>query len=60
MHIKPEIEQEKGLSLRLLLAGVLAALAAPAHASEATQDYDATDLPSGAETGTGDTDIFIS
>ena len=60
MHTKPEKQQENGLSLRLLLAGVLAALAAPAHSGETADEYDASELASGAETGTGGADIFIA
>ena len=60
MHTKPEKQRENGLSLRLLLAGVLASLAAPAHSGEAADEYNASELPSGAETGAGDTDIFIA
>ena len=60
MRTKPEKQQEDGLSLRLLLAGVLASLAAPAHSGETIDEYDASELPSGAETGACDTDIFIA
>ena len=60
MQLKPEIEQEKGLSLRLLLAGVLASLAVPAHTGEAAEECDTSGLLSGTETSTGDTDIFIA
>ena len=60
MHKKPEKQQENGLSLRLLLAGVLASLAAPAHTGESADEYDASELPFGAESSTGDNNIFIA
>ena len=60
MHMKPEKQQEKGLSLRLLLAGVLASLAAPAHTGETAEEYDAPLLPSGTDNGAVDSDVFIA
>ena len=60
MQLRPEKEQEKSLSLRLLLTGVLASLAAPAHSGEVAEECDASELPSGTESGTGDTDVFIA
>ena len=62
MNTKPDKQQdEKGLSLRLLLAGVLASLAAPAHTGEAADADVAPQLPDGTgSTCTGDTDVFIA
>ena len=62
MNTKPDKQQdEKGLSLRLLLAGVLASLAAPAHAGEAADANVLPQLPDGIDSaGTGDADVFIA
>lgn len=62
MNTKPDKhEDEKGFSLRLLLAGVMASLAAPARTGEAAGAEVLPQLPDGIDSaGTGDTDVFIA